>query len=128
MSSIKRNDAIQTAKQYKTLIQDLDSIAQLGNCIHVTRLQDCLVNIVVSSLRYFAAFMAKIDPQEYKYLDTVKMNIQSILEGQEKMLFSLINTLTVDSYVIARHRYVRCLFRKYNSANITNHIAQDARD
>lgn len=150
------NNSIDIAKESEALSRDLASIAQLCDHIHVTRLQNCLVNVVASSLRYVATFMAKIDQshqrQEYEYLDAtqkevhsrigsllvnlkrhkdledaVRTNIQSMLEGQEKALFSFTNTTTIGRHLLARHRCVLFLYDRYGSDDLTTHVAEETR-
>lgn len=59
--------------------------------------------------------------------DTVKTNVQSILEGEEKTLFFLTNTLTVAQYILSRQRYGRCVYNRYDSDDLTSRIAEEIR-
>lgn len=94
MSSELHDDAINLAESSEALSRILGNAALSRGDIHVTRLQDCLVNVLASSLRSFAAFMAGIDQsygrQELEYLDAIRNKVHScvrvLLDNLDKYL------------------------------------------
>jgi hypothetical protein len=143
-----RDDIIRLAERSEALSQSLDDGAFWPANIHVTRLQDCLVNILASSLRAFAETTVGINQsynqQELEHLHAIRNEVrdrlkelevdlikdedmqvtfeskcQSTLHQYENKLLSLSNVFTITQYILANGRYVYTILSRHSSMKLT---------